>query len=270
MAGRVLVTGATSGIGAATIDRLLDTGWEVHASARRNQDLDVLGKKGCHPVPLDLTDDASIAEAAGAVGVDAPLDGLVHNAGIGIPGAVEDLAPEAWRRQFEVNLFGPIELTRHLAPAIRAAEGRIVLVSSLAALTHLPLYGAYCSSKHALEVVGDTMRAEMADAGVGVTMVEPGPVQTRFQPRARELLERYVDIEASPHRVSYERIEAAILDAMGQVPVEDVAEAIEHGLTARRVPTRVPVGRLAWMGAKLVGWMPSRVQDRLLSWFFRV
>lgn len=270
MGRRVLLTGATSGIGEATVGRLIDDGWDVLATARRKTDLEALAERGATPVRLDLTDDESIREAAAQVDPSEPLDGLVHNAGVGVLGAIEDLGPDAWRHQFAVNLFGPLELTRQLAPALRAAEGRIVFVSSLAALTHVPLYGAYCTSKSALETAGDTLRAEMASAGVDVTMVEPGPVETRFQPRARELLETYVDVEASPHRRSYERLEDAILGAMGEIPVEKVAKAIERGLTARRPPTRIPVGRLAWIGAKLVGWLPARVQDRVLGWFFRV
>lgn len=269
MSGRVLVTGASSGIGAATVQRLLADGWEVHATARRAEDLERLGEIGCEPVRLDLTEDESLREAAVQVGVEAPLDGLVHNAGIGIPGAVEDLAPEAWRQQFEVNVLGPIELTRQLSGALRAGEGRIVVVSSQAALTPVPYYGAYCASKTALETVADTLRLELRPAGVEVTIVQPGPVETEFQERAGELLERYVDVEASPHRARYERIEDVILETIGEVSVEEVASAIERGLTAKRPPTRIPVGRLPWLGAKVGSWLPDRVQDRMLRWVFR-
>lgn len=266
---RVLVTGATSGIGKAAVERLVPD-WEVLATARSSDDLARLEAIGTTPVQLDLTDEASIRQAADTVGLDAPLDGLVHNAGIGIPGAVEDLPPAAWRQQFEVNLFGPIELTRQLSTALRAAEGRIVLVSSQAAITHLPLYGAYSSSKTALETVGDTLRAELRPAGVDVSIVQPGPVETGFQPRSRQLLDRHVDVEASPYRRGYERADEAILDAVGEVPVEDVAAAIERGLTARRAPARIPVGRLPWLGAKLASWLPAGMQDRVLRWFFRL
>lgn len=269
MARRVLVTGATSGIGAATVDRLMPD-WTVYATARRTEDLDELEAKGCHPVRLDLTDEASIRACAKAVGLEEGLDGVVHNAGIGIPGAIEDLPPEAWRQQLEVNVLGPTELTRLLSPALRRAKGRIVFVSSQAALTHLPLYGAYCASKQAIETVADTLRVELRDAGVKVSIVQPGPVQTRFQPRSRELLERYVDVDASPHRARYERVDEAIVDAAGSIPVEAVAAAIERGLTARWPPARIPVGRLSWLGAKVAQWLPASLQDRALRWFFKV
>lgn len=269
MARRVLVTGGTSGIGKATVERLVPE-WDVLATARRPDDLARLDAIGATPIQLDLTDQTSLQQAAEDVGIDTPLDGLVHNAGIGIPGAVEDLSPDAWRQQFGVNVLGPIELTRQLSPALRAAEGRIVLVSSQAAITHLPLYGAYCASKAALEVVGDTLRTELRPAGVRVSMVQPGPVETNFQARSRELLETHVDVEASPHQRAYERVDQALLDAVGEVPVEDVAQAIERGLTARWPPARIPVGRLPWLGAKAAAWMPAWLQDRVLRWFFRL
>lgn len=268
MADRVLLTGATSGIGQATIDRLLESGFEVWATARQPEDLDALEERGARAVELDLRDRDSLAAAAEAIGPGDPLDGLVHNAGIGIPGAVEDLEPEAWSKQFAVNVRGPLALTRELAPALRAAEGRIVAVSSLAALTHVPYYGAYCASKAALETAMDALRCELAPAGVDVTIVQPGPVETGFQPRSRRLLEAHVDVEDSPHREAYERVDEVFLAALPTVEAEDVAAAIERGLRDRRPPTRIPVGRRAWLGAKLLGWLPDRLQDRVLAWYF--
>lgn len=266
MARRVLVTGATSGIGEATVDRLLDEGADVLATARSAEDLERLAEQGADPIELELRDPDSLAEAAGEVGADRPLDGLVHNAGIGIPGAVEDLGRKAWQRQFDVNLFGPVELTRLLAPALREAEGRIVLVSSLAALTHLPYYAAYCASKAALETVGDTLRLEMGPAGVDVSIIEPGPVATRFQARAGALLGEHVDVEASPHADAYEGVDERFVESMPTVSADDVARAIMKGLTARRPPTRIPVGRRSWMATKVLGWLPDRLQDRMLRW----
>lgn len=268
MAGRVLLTGATSGIGEATVERLLDRELDVWATARSPEDREALAEAGAHPVALDLREPASIREAADAVGTQDPLDGLVHNAGIGIPGASEDLGFAAWRRQLEVNVAGPAALTHHLAPALRAGEGTIVLVSSLAALTHVPYYGAYCASKAALERLGDALRLEMGPAGVDVSIVEPGPASTGFQARSRRLLEAHVDAETSPHRGAYERVDEAIVANLPRVSVDDVAAAVERGLTSSRPPTRIPVGRRAWLGAKLLAWLPDRLQDRLLRWVF--
>jgi short-subunit dehydrogenase len=269
MAGsRVLVTGATSGIGQATVDRLLARDVEVWATARSPEDLEALKARGARPVYLDLREDEAIADLAAELGPGEPLDGLVHNAGIGIPGAVEDLDRPALSAQLDVNVVGPIELTRRLAPGLRAAEGAIVLVSSLAALTHVPCYGGYCASKSALEALGDTLRLEMGPAGVDVCMVQPGPVATAFQDRSRRLLEAYVDVAASEYREAYERIDEAIIGSLPRVDVDDVAQAIERGLTAERPPTRIPVGRWAGLGAKLLGWLPDRVHDRVLRWLF--
>lgn len=268
MARRVLVTGATSGIGEATVSRLLRSDWEVLATARRDADLKALEARGCQPIKLDLTEEASIREASRQVGIRSSLDGLVHNAGIGIPGAIEDLDPEAWQQQFGVNVFGPVELTRRLAPALRSGKGRIVFVSSQAAITPVPYYGAYCASKSALEAIADALRFELKESGAEVCIVQPGPVRTEFQGRAGELLERFVDVEASPHSEAYESIDEAIVDNAGSIPVEKVAKAIERGLTSRWVPARVPVGWWAWMGAVLASWLPARLQDRVLGYVF--
>lgn len=265
---RVLLTGATSGIGAAAIKRLRSEGWEVYASARKEEDLEALKKKGCTPVELDLMDPESIEEAARSVGIESSLDGLVHNAGIGIPGAMEDLGWEAWHQQFRVNVFGPAELTRQLSPALRSGGGRVVFVSSQAAIIPVPYYGAYCASKRAVEAVGDALRFELASAGVKVCMVQPGPVRTEFQGRSEALLERFVDVEASPHGEAYERVDESIVKSAPGVSVEDVVDAIMRGLTGRWVPARVPVGRLAWLGAVVASWLPEALQDRVLRRVF--
>ncbi len=248
--------------------RLLAEDWTVYATARRDGDLEELKARGCTPVRLDLSSLESIQEAAREVGIESTLDGLVHNAGVGIPGAIEDLGPGAWQQQFDVNVTGPIELTRQLSPALRSAKGRVVFVSSQAAITPVPYYGAYCASKRALEAVADALRFELREAGVEVCIVQPGPVRTEFQDRAGDLLDRYVDVEASPHRSAYERIDESILEAAGEIPVEKVAGAIIRALTGRWVPARVPVGWWAWAGAVLASWLPAKVQDRVLGRVF--
>lgn len=265
---RVLVTGATSGIGAEAITRLLDEGWSVYASARRGEDLEALEERGCTSVPLDLTDPESIEEAASTVGTESSLEGLVHNAGIGVPGAVEDLGWEAWHQQFRVNVFGPAVLTRRLSPALRSGQARVVFVSSQAAIMPVPYYGAYCSSKRALEAVGDALRFEMGPAGVDVCMVQPGPVRTGFQGRSQALLDRFVEMEASPHEAAYARVDESIVEAAPSVSVERVVDAIMRGLTGRWVPARIPVGRLAWVGAVVASWLPEGLQDRVLRRVF--
>jgi NAD(P)-dependent dehydrogenase (short-subunit alcohol dehydrogenase family) len=267
MPGRVLVTGATSGIGEAIVDRLDRVGWTVHATARRDRDLERLGEAGLDPVRLDLEDEASIGAAAAAVDGDG-LEAVVHNVGIGVPGAVEDLGPDAWRTQFRVNLFGPVELTRQLAPALREAGGRLVFVSSQAAIQPAPLYGAYNASKAALEAAADTLRMELAGTGVGVSLVQPGPVETGFQARSRDLLAAHVDVEASRYREAYEGVDERTLDAVPTSSVEDVVDAVERALTARRPPARVPVGRLSWLAARLGQLLPTRARDAIVRRLF--
>jgi short-subunit dehydrogenase len=266
MARRVLVTGATSGIGQATVRRLDEKGFEVWGTARDPEDLEALGALGVRPVRLDLENADSIASAVREVDPARELHGLVHNAGVGVPGAIEDLGPDAWRRQFDVNVFGPVELTRRLVPALRKADGRVVLVSSQATLAPVPYYGAYRASKAALEAIGDALRFELDD--VDATIVQPGVADTSFQATARSLLDEHVDMEASRHGEAYEDVDAMIDDALPSVEMDAIVDAIEEALIASSPKTRKPVGRASWLGAKLLGLLPARVQDRVLRWMF--
>src|SRR5918995_3639491 len=197
----VLITGCSSGIGAATAARLVAGGWTVYATARRPETLADLEAKGCKTLALDVVDDASrraavdaVVEAEGAVGV------LINNAGYSQSGAVESVPDERVRAQFETNVFGPLALCRLVLPAMREQGwGRIVNVSSMGGRFTFPGGGVYHASKHALEALSDALRYELRPFGVDVVVIEPGLVKTRFGETSVGSIHS-VSGDASPYR----------------------------------------------------------------------
>jgi NADP-dependent 3-hydroxy acid dehydrogenase YdfG len=179
-----LITGASRGIGEATARALADT----HDLLLGGRDEDALsslaaGLPSARPWPVELTDAAALAAAT--AGVDR-LDVLVHSAGISRLGALEDVTAADWRESFEVNVVAVAELTRLLLPALRAAEGHVVLVNSGSGLKANPKWGAYAASKFALRAYSDVLRAEEEPNGLRVTSVHPGRTATDMQRSVRD------------------------------------------------------------------------------------
>ena len=189
-----LVTGASSGIGLAAAQALLERGFTVVGAARRQEPMAPLVPAGLQPLTLDLAEPASIATAAERLAQDHPggIDLLVNNAGYGVYGSVEETPLAVARRQFEVNLFGLADLTQRLLPAMRQRRsGRIINVSSMGGRIYAPLGAWYHASKHALEGWSDCLRLELADFGIHVVVVQPGIIRTNFAETMQQpLLER--------------------------------------------------------------------------------
>jgi NAD(P)-dependent dehydrogenase (short-subunit alcohol dehydrogenase family) len=254
----VLITGASSGIGAATAKRMAARGWEVWSGVRRAGD----APSGTREVIVDVTDLDSIRAAASGV---ERLDGLVNNAGIAVAAPLEFLPLDELRRQLEVNLIGQLAVTQAFLPALRAARGRIVIVGSIAGKSALPFLGAYAISKFALEALADSLRVEVAPDGIHVSIVEPGTIATAIwtkpQPVADamppEAMERYGS------RIQRFRSVAAARSAKA-APVDSVGVAVEHALTASRPRTRYLVGRDAKLRAAIQK-LPDRLRDRVLA-----
>lgn len=207
MARSILVTGCSSGIGRDAARSLAARGWRVFATCRAEADCALLRSEGLESFPLDLADEGSvIAGAAEAVArTGGRLDALFNNGAFAIPGAVEDLPRAALRDIFETNLFGQVDLTNRLLPAMRArGSGRVVFTSSVLGLVAAPWRGAYVATKFALEGIVDTLRLELAGSGIAVVLIEPGPIRTPFRRKSIPHFERHVDWRASPHRAAYE------------------------------------------------------------------
>jgi len=272
----VLITGASTGIGRAAALLLDSKGWGVFAGVRRDADgrsLREAASERLVPVTIDVTDPASIAAAATQLDSelgDSGLDGLVNNAGVAVPGPLETLPIPDLRRQLEINLIGQVEVTQAMLPAIRRAGGRTVFVSSVGGRTALPFTGAYHASKFGIEAIGDSLRQELRPWGLRVSLVEPGAVATpiweKGQGAADEITERAPEQHDRLYGATIERYRETVrkIAARG-VPPEQVAEAIEHALSARKPKTRYLVGREAKIQARLGAILPDRVFDRLIA-----
>jgi NAD(P)-dependent dehydrogenase (short-subunit alcohol dehydrogenase family) len=245
----VLVTGCSSGIGAATAARLAEAGWTVYATARRPETLAELEAKGCRTLALDVTDEASrkaavdaVVEAEGAVGV------LVNNAGYSQSGAVESVPDKRVRAQFETNVFAPLALCRLVLPGMREQGwGKVVNVSSMGGRFTFPGGGLYHATKYALEALSDAMRFEVKGFGVDVVLIEPGLIRTGFGTVAeREIGEAttdhgpYADFNRAVGEATVGAYEKGLLARLGGPP-EAVAETIRRALAARRPKARYTV-----------------------------
>ena len=264
----ILVTGCSTGIGRATALLGKERGHRVFASARRRTDLAGLEERGIETVELDVTDQASVDVAVGAVlGATGRIDALVNNAGYGQYGAVEDVTLPEWRAQFEVNVFGALRLLHAVLPAMREKrKGTIVNVSSVAGKVTIPFAGPYCASKHALEAVSDALRVEVAPWKIRVVVIEPGPIATHFGARTREVTARILQ-SAGPYSRFYGNAERASERQFqrGTRQPELVARVIVRAIESRRPKTRYRVAPLAKILVPLKGLASDRFLDRRLK-----
>lgn len=272
----VLVTGASTGIGRATALRLDAAGWQVFAGVRKEEDADSLrgdASQRLATVMLDVTSAAQISAAAEAIGGKVGskgLDGLVNNAGIVVPGPLETLPIDDFRRQIEINLTGQLAVTQALLPAVRAARGRIVFTSSIGGRIAFPMFGAYHASKFGLEAVGDVFRQELRPWGIRVVVVEPGSIATPLWDRGDAEVDVLGERAGEGHTDLYgETIETyrhlAMKTGARGIPPEKAAARIEHALTTRRPRTRYLVGADAKGQALIVRFIPDRLRDWVIA-----
>ena len=272
----VLITGCSSGIGAATAARLAAGGWTVYATARRPETLADLEAQGCTTLTLDVTDEAScraaveaVEAAEGAVGV------LINNAGYSQSGAVESVPDERVRAQFETNVFGLLRMCRLVLPKMREQGwGRIVNISSMGGEFTFPGGGVYHATKYAIEALSDALRYEVEDFGVDVVVIQPGLIKTPFSTRT------VAEIDAvAAHAGPYHEFNAAVADASKSAyekglvaklggPPEAVAKVIEKALAADRPKTRYKVTPSAHAFMRLHSLVPDRTWDRLMRGSF--
>lgn len=268
----ILITGCSTGIGLASARTLQARGWRVIATARKPEDvarlrLDV----GVEAVPLELSDPQSIDRCADEVLslTDGKIYALFNNAAYGTIGAMEDTPADVLRQMLEVNVVGPHALTRRLIPAMRRqGRGRIVMCSSVLGIVTAPYRGAYCASKQALEGISDALRLELAAAGIHVSLIEPGPIETSFVPTVIASFRKSIAVDGSPHREVYER---RLNEMMGgrnsrfRLGPEAVVKDLIRALESPRPRARYRVGFVTEAAAVAKRMLPTRLVDLIMQ-----
>lgn len=267
----IIVTGCSSGIGAHCAHALKAEGWRVFATVRKPEDRIPLENAGIETFLMDYCDPGSIRALTEAVfeRTGGTLDALFNNGAYGQPGAVEDLPVEALRAQFETNVFGWHELTRLVIPNMRKqGHGRIVQCSSILGLIPYRWRGAYNASKFALEALSITLRMELEGSGIQVSLIEPGPIESRFIANALAKIEENIDIDASPHYQEYGRQMARLRGetvSKGKLGPDAVYKALKHALTAPRAKPHYPVTQPAKQGLILKKLLPATIFYRIIG-----
>lgn len=267
----ILITGCSSGIGHCVAHGLKARGWRVFAAARQPADVVRLQGEGLESLLLDVRDSASIHAAVADIleRAGGRLEALFNNAGYGQVGAVEDVSRAAFREQFETNVFGAQELTNQIIPVMRRqGGGRILYNSSVLGLVAFPYRGAYVASKFALEGLADALRLELAGTGIHVSLIEPGPILSRFRDNAHAAWQRHVQAETSVHRDNYAAMEARLLKAGPAAPFtlppEAVLQRVIHALESPRPQARYPVTVPTYLFTALRRLLPTRILDVIL------
>ncbi len=268
----ILITGCSSGIGLCAAQTLQRRGYTVVASVRNPADIEKLSELGLrHVVHLDLRSSDSIDDAlARTLEIcRGELYALFNNGAYGQPGAVEDLSRDALRKQFETNVFGTHELTAKAIPhLLRRGDARIVQNSSILGFLAMPMRGAYNASKFALEGLTDTLRIELRETNIRVSIIEPGPILTCFRKNALAALEENIDISRSRHRERYEgalkRLKKVGATSKFTLQADAVVRKLIHALEARRPKTRYHVTFPTYLFAYLGHFLPAPLLDNMM------
>src|SRR5947207_9432151 len=272
----VVVTGASTGIGWATAKLLLDRGFRVFGSVRKQADADRLKAEfGANFTPLlfDVTDEAAVLAAARDIRAalnGEKLAGIVNNAGIAVAGPVLELAADEFRRQMDVNVIGPIIATQAFGPllgadpTLKGPKGRIVMISSVAGKNGNPLMAAYAASKHAIEGLSESLRREMMLFGIDVIIIAPGPVKTPIWSKGQEAVDtsRY---QNSPYLPALQKASAFMqhLESIG-LPPEKIAERVFDALTLSNPKVRYQIAPDP-MRHLMTAWLPKRMMDSIIA-----
>ena len=267
----VLITGCSSGIGECVARGLHERGYRVFASVRNPDDCAAFEQAGIECLLLDYADSTSIRSAVEQVleQTGGRLYALFNNGAYGQPGACEDLSRAAMRQQFETNVFGWMELTNLLIPVMRAqGYGRIIQNSSILGFAAMSMRGAYNASKFAIEGYSDTLRLELAGTDIHVSLIEPGPVESRFRANAYRAFQQHIEAENSVHRERYQKM-VRNFETSGNVqpftlPPQAVLKRVVHALESRQPKIRYPVTFPTYLLAWLKRVLSDRMLDRIL------
>ena len=268
----VVVTGCSSGIGLCLTKGLANKGYRVIATCRSQKDIDKLATQNIEAILLELSSQESVDQAITEIKrrCDNQIYGLINNAAYGQPGAVIDLQRTVLQQQFETNVFGTQQLTNGLLPLMLAAgQGRIIQISSILGFICLRFRGAYNASKYALEALTDTMRLEHRDSGVFFSLIEPGPIESRFRQNAYEKYKQHIDRENSLFRSAYIKVENRLQqmeNARFTLTANAVLKVATHALEARSPKIRYPVTIPTRVMAILKRFLPDRLMDQFLAY----
>ncbi len=268
----IIVTGASSGIGAYCASALSRDGWRVFATARKPADIDALNTTGIECFYMDYREPDSISALVETVleRTGGRLDALFNNGAHAQAGAVEDLPVDALREQFEANVFGWHDLTRRIVPVMRAqGSGRLVHCSSILGLVPARYRGAYVASKHALEGLMLSQMLELEGTGIHVSLIEPGPITSALPANGLAWFERNIDVEASVHRVEYQaqlaRLRQGGIKSRLKLGPDAVYRVLRHALEHRRPRPHYAVTLPAKIGILLRRALPARALYRILG-----
>ncbi len=265
----ILITGCSSGIGEAAAHMLAQRGWRVFASCRQETDCERLRAAGFDSPRLDYTDEASISAAFSSVieATGGRLDALYNNGAYAIPGALEDLATDGLRASFEANFFGWHTLTRLAVPVMRRqGAGRIVNCSSVLGFAALKYRGAYQATKFALEGYTDTLRLELQDSGIRVSLIEPGPITSKFRQNSYAHFRRWITTEGSAHGKVYRDVEQRLSStekSKFELPPEAVAVKLVHALESKNPKPRYYVTTPTYISGLAKRILTTRAFDRM-------
>ncbi len=268
----IVVSGASTGIGAATARELASRGYHVLAGVRRVEDADAIRSGRIEPVMLDITVGEHVEALAARVTHDPEgrvLRAVINNAGIEVNAPIEVLPLDLWREQFEVNLFGHIRVIQALLPSLRQSRGRVVNISSVGAEATLPIYGAYAGSKAAFESASDALRREVGPQGIQVVIVQSGGVKTPMAATSGPLSLRFAQGMNAEHTRLYGalitstvRFQSAFLQRA--MTADKAAEKIANITTTRRPRTRYGLGADAALTLPMARFFPARLMDRVV------
>lgn len=265
----ILITGCSSGIGYDAAHGLAKRGWRVLATCRRSEDCARLQGEGLESFPLDYASEDSLSAAMDQVTArtGGRLDALYNSGAFAIPGAVEDLPRGALREIFETNLFGVHDLTRRVIPLMRAqGHGRIVNCSSVLGLVPMKWRGAYVATKFALEGLSDVLRLEMAETGIRVILLEPGPITSNIRANSIPRFEHWIDWQASPRADQYrDTLLQRLYERRGpdrfELPASAVTAKLVHALEHPRPRARYYVTTPTYLMGTLRRLLPTRALD---------
>lgn len=267
---RVLVTGASTGIGYAISKQLMQNSYHVIAGVRKEQDFKRLNDLGCEAVYLDVTNEAQVLELVKKISQQGGLEALVNNAGIAVVGPVEAVPMQQLRQQMEVNFFSVYRLTQLCLPMLRASKGRIVNIGSISGVISAPLFTPYAASKYAIEALSDGLRRELLGMSVKVSLIEPGAVQTPIWQKSKNSNEEMLNEISEDLQRVYQKHIQALRDSVDEaermaVPVEQVSQAVMRALTVRHPKARYVVGRPAKIISILRRFLPDAILDRIVK-----